>query len=549
MKKKKEEEIESPPSPPPCLPDGAPPASLEPFSDYIINILFTTCSLPRIPRASRPVVVLSIKMASHLFLLGWRKNDELEAEMHKMRDEMFRVGMKENDIKKWLSVFSKTLSTAMREYVDIFGYYRMNELVKINQTEYQALCTKNSDYAKRILGQRFVSVKFGAKGPCIPNLSDLPRITLPKESRRKGRALWARAFRLIRERRMLRESKIIRTFSMLIASHRLLTRAENSRQGEKFVVFLGGGMAAGKSTIINKLFPHDSSGAVMIAADDFKFKDPVWNALPKATSSMKLAVHRSSTKTAEQLLLSCLANGRSVILDGTLSWEPFVKQTIEMIRDYKNHGYYRVGPGYRVHVNPDTGEKTVTEKYWELDTSRKRRSRDYEPECRVDNACCSNGPYRVDIVGVVCDPAEAVLRGFRRTLATSRGVPVNSQLRSHRLFSTHVMSGTFLPLVDRMAVYDTTRTRDPKPCMVYDKSRSGVLYKSRRHSIDIGRITKLLDIEHKFPGLMILDKMSWNMIENTMTLRDDAESGSKLYPPSSSLGKKEEEKEEDEKDE
>ena len=171
----------------------------------------------------------------------------------------------------------------------------------------------------------------------------------------------------------------------------------------------------------------------------------------------------------------------------------------------------------------------MTEKYWELDLkTHKRRSREYEPECRIDNEFCSKGPYRVDIVGVVCDPAEAVVRGFRRTLATSRGVPVKSQLRSHRLFATHVCSCGFLPLVDRMAVYNTTHTRDPKPCVLYDKSRNGNLYRGRSKSVEDGS-TVLLDTEHEFAGLMILDKKSWKMIQKTATLKDDAECASKLY--------------------
>ena len=177
----------------------------------------------------------------------------------------------------------------MRSYVDTFGYTKMDELVKINQAEYKALSVENSAYAERILNQRFVSMRFGSAGPSL-DFDNLERITLPTECRRKGKSLWTRAFRLLREQRMLKESKIIRTFSMLIESHKLLTKTENVRQGEKFVVFLGGGMAAGKSTIVNKLYGK-SAGAVMIAADDFKFKDPVWHSLPRATSKMKLAVH------------------------------------------------------------------------------------------------------------------------------------------------------------------------------------------------------------------------------------------------------------------
>ena len=336
---------------PPTLAPHVPEEEIPTFSDYLLNDLFSS-PLPRIKRKARASVILLIKMASHLFLLGWRKNEELEDQLKKLRDELLQNEMTKADVNRFLDRLVSRLSVAMRSYVDTFGYTKMDELVKINQAEYKALSVENSAYAERILNQRFVSMRFGSAGPSL-DFDNLERITLPTECRRKGKSLWTRAFRLLREQRMLKESKIIRTFSMLIESHKLLTKTENVRQGEKFVVFLGGGMAAGKSTIVNKLYGK-SAGAVMIAADDFKFKDPVWHSLPRATSKMKLAVHRSSTKTAEQLLLSCLANGRSVILDGTLSWMPFVKQTIAMIRDYKNHAYYRVGPGYRVTVNPDT---------------------------------------------------------------------------------------------------------------------------------------------------------------------------------------------------
>ena len=352
----KEKDVEDTIPLPPARAPHIPEAEIPTFSDYLLNDLFSSL-LPRIKRKARASVILLIKMASHLFLLGWRKNEELEDQLKKLRDELLQNEMTKADVNRFLDRLVSRLSVAMRSYVDTFGYTKMDELVKINQAEYKALSVENSAYAERILNQRFVSMRFGTAGPSL-DFDNLERITLPTECRRKGKSLWTRAFRLLREQRMLKESKIIRTFSMLIESHKLLTKTENVRQGEKFVVFLGGGMAAGKSTIVNKLYGK-SAGAVMIAADDFKFKDPVWHSLPRATSKMKLAVHRSSTKTAEQLLLSCLANGRSVILDGTLSWMSFVKQTIAMIRDYKNHGYYRVGPGYRVVVNPDTVRSSV----------------------------------------------------------------------------------------------------------------------------------------------------------------------------------------------
>lgn len=84
-------------------------------------------------------------------------------------------------------------------------------------------------------------------------------------------------------------------------------------------------------------------------------------------------------------------------MDGTLSWVPFVLQTITMARNV-HRKRYRMGAGYKVN---DDG--SVTESYWEqldeesepLDGHTKRR------------------PYRIELVGVVCDAYLAVIRGIR----------------------------------------------------------------------------------------------------------------------------------------
>lgn len=83
-------------------------------------------------------------------------------------------------------------------------------------------------------------------------------------------------------------------------------------------------------------------------------------------------------------------------MDGTLSWLPFVVQTINMARNVHRRRY-RMGAGYR---QDDNG--VVTENYWEQmdeeqeqDGTKKRR------------------PYRVELVGVVCDSYLAVIRGIR----------------------------------------------------------------------------------------------------------------------------------------
>ncbi|KAG5075637.1 hypothetical protein JHK84_056868 [Glycine max] len=70
-------------------------------------------------------------------------------------------------------------------------------------------------------------------------------------------------------------------------------------------------------------------------------------------------VHRSSTDAASSLLVTALNEGRDVIMDGTLSWEPFVEQTIAMARNVHKHRY-RMGVGYKV-----AEDGTITENYWE----------------------------------------------------------------------------------------------------------------------------------------------------------------------------------------
>ena len=78
-------------------------------------------------------------------------------------------------------------------------------------------------------------------------------------------------------------------------------------------------------------------------------------------------------------------------MDGTLSWMPFVVQTITMARNV----HCRLRPGYR--VNEDG---TVTQNYWE-------RTEDEDPE-QVRGK--KRKPYRIELVGVVCDAYLAVVK-------------------------------------------------------------------------------------------------------------------------------------------
>lgn len=108
-------------------------------------------------------------------------------------------------------------------------------------------------------------------------------------------------------------------------------------------------------------------------------------------------VHQSSTDAASSLLVTALNEGRDVIMDGTFSWVPFVVQTITMARNVHRRRY-RMGTGYKVN---DDG--TTTESYWE-------RIENEEPE-QVGGK--KRKPYRIELVGVVCDAYLAVIRGIR----------------------------------------------------------------------------------------------------------------------------------------
>ena len=113
-------------------------------------------------------------------------------------------------------------------------------------------------------------------------------------------------------------------------------------------------------------------------------------------------MHQSSTDAASSLLVTALNEGRDVIMDGTLSWEPFVQQTIDMARNV-HKCRYRMGVGYKV-----AEDGTVTENYWEQIPPEEE-----EEEQQNENGHVERKPYRIELVGVICDPYLAVVRGIR----------------------------------------------------------------------------------------------------------------------------------------
>ncbi|KAL0670874.1 hypothetical protein Bca4012_033578 [Brassica carinata] len=229
------------------------------------------------------------------------------------------------------------------------------------------------------------------------------------------------------------------------------------------LLLMGGGMGAGKSTVLKEILKEPfwaGADAVVIEADAFKESDVIYRALSSRghADMIKTAefVHQSSTDAASSLLVTALNEGRDVIMDGTLSWVPFVVQTITMTRNVHRHRY-RMGPGYKVGENGD-----VIENYWERIGERQQLQEDGK----------ERKPYRIELVGVVCDAYLAVIRGIRRAIMCRRAVRVRSQLRSHKRFADAFL--TYCNIVDNARLY-CTNALEGSPKMIAWKEKEKTL--------------------------------------------------------------------------
>ncbi|XP_034685091.1 uncharacterized protein LOC117914041 [Vitis riparia] len=222
------------------------------------------------------------------------------------------------------------------------------------------------------------------------------------------------------------------------------------------LLLMGGGMGAGKSTVLKEImkeafWSEAAADAVVVEADAFKETDVIYRALSSHHHDMLQTaelVHQSSTDAASSLLVTALNEGRDVIMDGTLSWEPFVQQTIAMARNV-HKCRYRMGVGYKV-----AEDGTVTENYWEQIPPEEE-----EEEQQNENGHVERKPYRIELVGVICDPYLAVVRGIRRAIMTKRAVRVNSQLKSHKRFASAFQR--YCQLVDNARLYCTNAMGGP----------------------------------------------------------------------------------------
>ncbi|KAF4387139.1 hypothetical protein G4B88_024711 [Cannabis sativa] len=303
-------------------------------------------------------------------------------------------------------------------------------------------------------------------------------LSLDAEPKKKFKDIVLQATRQQRFERVTKNLKVARVFTTLLEELKAMGLSSNddSRCTEVMapvahadrspvLLFMGGGMGAGKSTVLKDILKEPfwagaAGNAVIIEADAFKESDVIYKALSSRGHHDMLQtaelVHQSSTDAASSLLVTALNEGRDVIMDGTLSWEPFVVQTITMARNVHRRRY-RMGPGYTV-----CEDGNVKEIYWE-------RIEGEEPE-NIEGK--KRKPYRIELVGVVCDAYLAVVRGIRRAIMCRRAVRVMSQLKSHKRFANAFL--TYCNLVDNARLYCTNALEGP-PKMIGWKDRDKTL--------------------------------------------------------------------------
>ncbi|XP_044467077.1 calmodulin calcium-dependent NAD kinase-like, partial [Mangifera indica] len=296
------------------------------------------------------------------------------------------------------------------------------------------------------------------------------------EPKKKLKSIVMAATREQRFERLTKNLKVARVFTTLVEEMKAMGLSSNDdsctevmapvdhRNRSPVLLFMGGGMGAGKSTVLKDILKEPfwagaAANAVVIEADAFKESDVIYRALSSTGHHVDMLqtaelVHQSSTDAASSLLVTALNEGRDVIMDGTLSWVPFVMQTITMARNVHRHRY-RMGPGYK-----EADDGTVTENYWERTGEREQ----------VEGV--KRKPYRIELVGVVCDAYLAVIRGIRRAIMCRRAVRVKSQLTSHKRFANAFL--TYCQLVDNARLYSTNALEGP-PKLIGWKDRDKTL--------------------------------------------------------------------------
>ncbi|CAN4076832.1 unnamed protein product [Withania somnifera] len=277
------------------------------------------------------------------------------------------------------------------------------------------------------------------------------------EPKKKLKNIVMAATREQRFERVTKNLKVARVFTTLVEEMKAigLVSEDDSQCTDVMVpmshkdrspvlLFMGGGMGAGKSTVLKDILKEPfwagaAANAVVIEADAFKESDVIYKALSSRGH------HNDMLQTAE-LVWALIMDQVYDPTDGTLSWIPFVVQTITMAEMF---------------TVVDDG--AVTKSYWEqlneeqeaTDGNRKKR------------------PYRIELVGVVCDAYLAVIRGIRRAIMCRRAVRVNSQLKSHKRFASAFH--TYCQLVDNARLYSTNALEGPPKMIGWKEKERTVL--------------------------------------------------------------------------
>ncbi|PNY15044.1 hypothetical protein L195_g011734, partial [Trifolium pratense] len=350
------------------------------------------------------------------------------------------------DQQKIIPYLHKTESGRVAK-LEIFSHYFARQMGFADANEVPELCRLAQDYLRKSEGWKEIILLF---------IGTKLHISLVRE---------------YRFGRVTKKLKVARVFSTLVEEIKAIKAIKGDPQScdltdpivdserSPVLLLMGGGMGSGKSTVLkdvlNESFPPEAaSNVVVVEADAFKESDVIYKALNSRGNHDEMLqsaelVHQSSTDAASSLLVTALNKGRDVIMDGTLSWEPFVEQTIAMARNI-HKCKYRMGVGYKV-----AEDGTITENYWE----QVNEAEEHQSETNCKRELHTRKPYRIVLVGVVCDGGLAVVRGIRRAIMTKRAVRVKSQLESHKRFANAFPS--YCKLVDSAKLYCTNDIRGP----------------------------------------------------------------------------------------
>ncbi|KAF8014508.1 hypothetical protein BT93_H0349 [Corymbia citriodora subsp. variegata] len=333
-----------------------------------------------------------------------------------------------------------------------------------NEEEADSLCAKLAEELDRCI-LRYFAFHWSQASIMISQV-----LSTETEKKTRFKDFVLAATRKQRFERVTKDLKVTRVFSTLVEEMKAIGGSVHRGSDEcvdvmvpvahsqrsPVLLLMGGGMGAGKSTVLKDILKQPfwaeaATNAVVVEADAFKEIDIIYKALNskgRHDDMLQTAelVHQSSTDAASSLLVTALNEGRDVIMDGTLSWEPFVEQTVAMVRDV-HKSRYRMGVGYKV-----ASDGTITENYWER-IPNGEKGEEGEEEGEHGNVELNRKPYRIELVGVVCDAYLAVVRGIRRAIITGRAVRVNSQLKSHRRFADAFPR--YCQLVDNARLYCT----------------------------------------------------------------------------------------------